>query len=189
MKMKPYAMACVLALSAVPFVASAASAQEKQERDRIENTYKSAHKQCDSFSGNGKDVCQEEAKAQRKIALADLNASVKGTSEAHYDAQIARAEAEYAVAKERCDDKAGQAKDECVQAAKTTEDKAKADAKANRKTADARRDENRTAARADERANDTKRKADRDLAAEKCDRLAGDAKSQCMNDVKARYGS
>ncbi|MFT4173851.1 MAG: hypothetical protein QM639_14905 [Rhodocyclaceae bacterium] len=189
MKIKPYAMACILAVSAAPFAANAATAHEKQERDRIENTYKSARQQCDSLSGNGKDVCQEEAKAQRKIALADLDASVKGTTGARYDAQVARAEAEYAVAKERCDDKAGQAKDECVQAAKTTEEKAKADAKAAHKTADARRDESRTAARADERASEDKRKAERDLAAEKCDRLAGNAKSQCMNDVKAHFGS
>lgn len=186
---KPTAIACVLALSVLPFAANAATEQEKQSRNHIEDTYNAAKKQCDALAGNGKDVCVEEAKANRKVALADLDAATKGTERARYDAQVARAEATYSVAKERCDDKAGQAKDECVQAAKTAEEKAKADATANRKTANAHRDENATATKADQQAADKKRDADRDLAKEKCDRLAGDAKTNCLSDVRARYGS
>ena len=104
-------------------------------------------------------------------------AAFKGTDKAATDALIARADAEYAVAKEKCDDFAGNAKDVCVKEAKATFTKAKVDAKANGKVSVVRKD-----------AAQEKRDANFAVAKERCDALAGDAKTQCVNDAKARFG-
>jgi hypothetical protein len=90
---------------------------------------------------------------------------------------VAKAESVYAVAKERCDDKAGNAKDVCVEEAKAVEVKALADAKMGKQIGEARSD-----AAAD------KRDADYKVAVEKCDVMAGDAKSACVASAKAQFG-
>ena len=108
----------------------------KAEKERIEADYKAAKEACNKLSGNAEDVCKAQAKADYRIAEADLDAKNKGTAKARADARIVRAEAQYDVAKEKCDDLAGNAKDVCVKDAKAAELKAKADAKAER--ADAR---------------------------------------------------
>jgi len=55
--------------------------------------------------------------------------------------------------------------------------KAKADAKATRDSTDAKVD-----------ASKDKREADYKVAAEKCDAMTGDAKSNCVKAAKAKYG-
>ncbi len=83
----------------------------------------------------------------------------------------------YDLAKERCDDLAGNAKDVCVQEAKAAHTRAKADAKLARQTGEARM-----------KASDDKRDADYKVMVEKCDALAGDAKSACVAKAKASQG-
>ena len=75
-----------------------------------------------------------------------------------------------------CDDKAGNVKDVCVTEAKATHKKALADAKLNKKVGEARQD-----------AAEDKRDADYKVATEKCDSLAGEAKSACVSAAKARF--
>ena len=75
-----------------------------------------------------------------------------------------------------CDDKGGNAKDVCVAEAKANHTKALADAKLSKKVGAARQD-----------ASDDKREANYKVEAQKCDSLAGDAKSACIADAKARY--
>ena len=140
------------------------------------------------MSGNAKDICQAEAKGKQKIAKAELDARYKGTAKAREDARVARADAQYEVAKEKCDDLSGNAKDVCVKEAKAAQTRAKADAKADRKVSDARKDSNERTAEARRDASETKRDADYRAAAERCDRLAGDAKTACVADAKARFG-
>jgi hypothetical protein len=108
----------------------------KAEKDRIQADYKAAKEACNQRSGNAEDVCKAQAKADERIAIAELDAKNKGTAKARADARVVRAEAQYDVAKEKCDDLAGNAKDVCVKDAKAAEQKAKADARAER--ADAR---------------------------------------------------
>ena len=88
----------------------------------------------------------------------------------------AKADAAYAVAKEQCDDKAGNAKDTCVAEAKAAHTKALADVKLSKKVGEARQD-----------AIEDKHEADYKVAVQKCDALAGDAKSTCISDAKTRY--
>ena len=108
----------------------------KAEKDRIQADYKAAKEACNKLSGNAEDVCKAQAKADERIAIAELDAKNKGTAKARADARVVRAEAQYDVAKEKCDDLAGNAKDVCVKDAKAAEQRAKADARAER--ADAR---------------------------------------------------
>jgi hypothetical protein len=81
--------------------------------------YKAARAKCGEFSGNQKDVCIKEAKAEQKRAVADARAekkSASGSAEANED----KREAEYEVAKEKCDSMDGNAKDACEKQAEAT---------------------------------------------------------------------
>lgn len=90
---------------------------------------------------------------------------------------MAKAESAYAVAKERCDDKSGNDKDLCVKEAKAAETKALADAKLGKVIGEARTD-----------AAGEKREADYKVAVQKCEVMAGDAKSACVADAKMKFG-
>jgi hypothetical protein len=185
MKLNRITTAITASLFAACAVFAASSmAQDKAAKDsydtakkRIDAEYKADKQRCDSLSGNAKDICQAEVKGKQKAAKADAHAAYKGTSKAATDALIARADADYAVAKEKCDDLAGNAKDVCKKEAKASHTKAKVDAKANRKVSEVRQD-----------ATQAKTEAAFNVAKERCDVLAGDARTQCMNDAKARFG-
>lgn len=156
----------------------------KSGKDAATNAYKAAMENCKSLAGNAKDICNAEAKAREKADKAELDARYENTEKAWYNARIARADGDYAVAREKCDDKAGNVKDVCLKEAAAAYTSAKANAKVQRtagegqdKVADARRD-----------ASTDKRNAEFALAKEKCDTFAGEAKTRCINDAKARYG-
>lgn len=167
-------------------------------KDKISASYKASKALCSSMSGNAKDICVEEAKANEKIARAELDENYEPSTKAHFNTLTAKAEANYSVAKEKCDDLAGNAKDVCVKEAKAALVAGKADATAQRKIADANKSavvkindaqmkastekmEARTAATVD------KLDADYKVAKEKCDSFAGDAKDACLQQAKTRY--
>lgn len=81
-------------------------------------TYDADKARCAGLTGNGKDVCQEEAKARLVAAEADAKADQK-TIEARNDARADKLSAAYRVEMEKCDAFAGAAKDQCVSAART----------------------------------------------------------------------
>ena len=145
-------------------------------KDRIGADYKAAKAACAKFSGNEKDICQERAKGAEKVSMAELDHSRSHKPADANKVAVAKADATYAVAKEMCDDKGGNAKDVCVKEAKATHTKGLADAKMNKKVGEAKMD-----------AADDKRDADYKVAAEKCESLAGDAKSACVSAAKARF--
>lgn len=97
------------------------SNSEKDRKDyleaRYEARYEVAKEICDNQSGNPKDVCMAQAKAERDKAKADLKANV-AVQEAKEDALEARWKADYKVAREQCDSLSGPAKDSCVASAK-----------------------------------------------------------------------
>jgi len=157
-------------------MAAGDKAAYKAAEDSAKTTYDSAKKACDSLSGNAKDVCVLEAKGARDKAIAEAEATEKGTPKARRDAREAAIKADYNVAKEKCDDLAGNAKDVCVKEAKAARDKSEADLKAMKDSAETRKDTMQA-----------KNDADYKVAAEKCDALAGDAKSNCLASAKARY--
>jgi uncharacterized protein HemX len=86
--------------------AGAAIAQDKMsrdsykaEKDRIEAEYKAAKEKCDKLTGNAEDVCETQAKGNRRIAEAELEARNKNTARAETSRRSA--DVEYDVAKEK----------------------------------------------------------------------------------------
>ena len=157
--------------------ATMAKAEYNSAKEEIENVFKTEKNQCDSLAGNAKDICVAEANGHEKVSKAELDYRNSGTQRDMQKVNEARAESAYSVAKERCDDKAGNEKDVCIKEAKAAQAKAKADAKLNREVGEARRD-----------AAVDKMDADYRVAAEKCDAMAGDAKSACLDNAKVQYG-
>lgn len=146
-------------------------------KTRIGADYKVEKAACSPMSGNSQDVCVEEAKAREKVALAELEFAHTGTTKDSNKVIVAKAESAYAVAKEKCDDKSGNDKDLCVKEAKAIETKALADVKLSKKIDTAVKDDVQT-----------KRDADYKVSIEKCDALAGDAKTSCVATAKASFG-
>ena len=169
-------VAALLAASAVP-AATMAKADYKADKARISATYKADKAVCASLSANAKDICIEEAKAKEKVAYAELEYAYTGKPADQNKILVANAKTIYAVAKEKCDDLSGDAKSTCVTQARTIETKALADAKMGKEVAVARKD-----------AAEDKRDADYKLAIAKCDGMAGDAKTACVADAKAKFG-
>lgn len=169
----------VAALLALPLAHSATmdKADYKASKTRIGADYKADKAACGSLAGNAKDICKETAEGKEKVALAELEYSYTGKPADQHKVMKVKANTAYAVAKEKCDDLAGNPKDVCVKEAKAVQAKALADAKLHEKVGEARTD-----------ATTDKRDADYKVAAEKCDALAGDAKSSCLSNAKARFG-
>ena len=165
-----------LAVPTLALGAATTSSEYSAAKDSANAAYKSARAQCDSMSGNAKDVCVAEAKGNLKKAKADAEARYKNTDKARRDAKIDAAEADYDVAKAKCDGKTGNDKDVCIKEAKAIETKAKVDAKANEKVAAVKED-----------AREDKMNADYKVALEKCDSQSGPAKDACVSEAKARY--
>ena len=182
------AIAIGLAFSAGATVQILSKDHFNADKERIAAEYKSANAACGSLSGNAKDICKAEASGDEKVATAQLEARYKPSEDANYNVRVVSADASYALAREKCDDKAGNVKDVCVQQAKAASVAAKADAKAHLKTANANNLANEKSADARKDAAADKRDADYAVAKEKCEVFAGDAKSNCMNEAKARFG-
>ena len=169
----------VAGMLALPLAQAATMTKDayKSGKDGISAQYKTDKAACAPMSANAKDICQEEAKAKEKVARAELEYGYTGKARDGTKVREVKAKTAYAVAKEKCDDQAGNAKDVCRKEAKAVEVKALADAKMAKQVGEARTD-----------AAVDKRDADYKVAAEKCDALAGDAKTSCMNAAKAKFG-
>ncbi|MDO8449118.1 MAG: hypothetical protein Q7T10_09985 [Rhodoferax sp.] len=169
----------VAALLALP-VAQAANISKddyKAGKTRISADYKADKAACAPLAANAKDICVEEAKAKEKVARAELEYSYTGKAKDQTKLMEVKAKSAYEVAKEKCDDKAGNDKDVCVKEAKAVETKALADAKMGKEIKEAKKD-----------ATEDKRDADYKVAVEKCDAMAGDAKTSCIAAAKTKFG-
>lgn len=159
------------------FAAPMSATEYSAAKSRIETDFKTDKTACAQSSGNAKDICQEQAKGKEKVALAELEYNRSGKIADAAKVEVAKADAAYSVASEMCDDKAGDAKALCRTEAQAIHSKAIAETKMVRKVGEARTD-----------AASERRDADYKVAAEKCESLAGDAKSACIADAKARAG-
>ena len=169
-------VAALLSLS-VAQAATISKAEYKADKTRISADYKADKAACAALTANAKDICVQEAKAKEKVARAELEYSYSDKPADQTKVLMAKAQSAYAVAKEKCDDKAGNDKDVCVKEAKAVEIKAQADAKMGKQIGEAKKD-----------ATEDKRDADYKVAVEKCDALAGDAKTSCVAAAKAKFG-
>ena len=167
----------LLATAMSPSFASAAPMSKGEysaAKTRISADYKADQKLCTALKANAKDICSAEAKGKEKVALAELEFGYTGKPADGTKARVASAEAAYAIAKEKCDDLAGNDKDVCVKRAKAEEVAALAAAKLGKQVAAARLE-----------AAEEVRDANYKLALEKCDALAGDAKTNCVATANA----
>jgi hypothetical protein len=198
-KFNVMAIAITLALGSGAIAQTMSKDHYKSAKDGIATDYKFAKAECDSLSGNAKDICMARANGNEKIAMAELDAGNTPSANASFKVRIARADADYAVAREKCDDRAGNVKDVCVKQAKAAEVAAKADATVQMKTANANDKAADTSNKANNTANEKgadarkdavsdKRDADYAVAKEKCDAFASTAKSNCLNEAKLRFG-
>lgn len=170
--------ALLITLFAVTSTASFAMTKSEHSvaKNTIEANAKSAKAACKNLSANAKDVCMAEAKGMEKIEKADLEARYNPKEKNQHSLRMAKADVAYDIAKEKCDDKAGNDKDVCVKEAKAVHIKAKADASVNKTVKNAVID-----------AADDRNTADYKVAVEKCDALAGDAKSACVANAKTKH--
>ena len=172
-----FLMTLTLASACAAQAATMSSAEHRMAEEKIEASYKVDRNACNIQSGNAKDVCAEQAKAKEKVAKAELQASYTGKASDTNKLRIVKADTAYDVSKEMCDDKSGNDKDVCIKEAKAVRDKSLADTKLDKTVRAAITD-------------DAQVKTDTDyaVAAEKCDALAGDAKSSCVSRAKTKYG-
>lgn len=115
---KPVIGSALLCIAAMGANAYAQSTQAVHTPDQIKAQYKADLERCDALSGNDKDVCKKQAKANRESADADAK-SGKKTAEAQHDALKEKRDAQYGVAKEKCDALSGDAQDKCEADAKS----------------------------------------------------------------------
>jgi hypothetical protein len=177
-----FALKRILAVLALAGTAIGAGAETiskdtyRLAKDDIKAIYTKDQQACNALSGNAKDLCVKQAKAQESVAMANLEFQHTGSEKDRKDYLEARYESKYEVAKEMCDDQAGNNKDVCVAQAKAARDKSKADMKADLAIVGALDD-----------AQEARLKADYGVAKERCDSLAGDAKNVCVASAKARF--
>jgi hypothetical protein len=146
-------------------------------RDVAAANYKLARARCDSVTGNPRDVCIAEAKAERVRVEEEAGAAYKNTLKAYTQARMRIADANYDRDKARCGAVTGNPRDVCIKQAKATLIAAQADATADRKMIEARSN-----------AREDKLSAEYRVALEKCDAFAGAAKDQCVDAAKTAYG-
>ncbi len=192
------ALALGLSFGATAFADTMTKAELKDAKAKIEASYKAALLPCDSMAGNAKKLCTVEAKGNKKVAMANLDASNEPSIKHQRNASEAKAEANYDLAHQKCQEQTGNAKDVCIKEAKAALVAGKADAKAAMKTADANKDANKTMTKAADKANEKIGDARSDAASdktdarykveiEKCDAMAGAAKDNCQAQVKTRF--
>jgi len=193
------ALAIGLAFSVSAMAENLSKKQYASFEKNIETEYKAAKIRCDSLAGNANDICVAEAKGNRDVAEAELEAKYKPSIKNSYNVRVAKADADYSVADQKCDDKDGNDEDVCEKEAKAARIHAiadadtqlktsKANATANEKSVDAKANAMNKTIDARKDAAATKRDADYIVAKEKCQSLAGAAKDLCMSDAKIRYG-
>ena len=170
--------ACLFAIAGSSGLAQAALSNSTYgaAKEELKVAYKTEREACDNLTGNPKELCVETANGREKVALAHLQAQRTGSPKDMTKVAEARYEARFDIAKLGCENRTGNEKDVCVKQAKAELEKAKADVKMKKEIRDARND-----------AEETKMKADYKVAAERCEGLAGDAKSACQASAKARY--
>ena len=187
-------MGCCFALGAAQ-AAPMANDDVSAQKSKISADYKAAKEHCKTLSGNAKDVCNEEAKGNEKIAKAELD--VRQNDNARNQEKLAktRADAAYEVAKEKCDDLSGSQKSACRTEAKAAHKRAVADAKATHDMSTARNDAtSRTGTGATGATGATSTGTSAGMAPpagstmrhDNCDALTGDAKANCLSAAKAR---
>lgn len=187
--------AIITAALAMAFGAGTASAageamsrqDYKAQQERIEADYKAAKEQCDGMKDNARDVCMAQAKGKHEVVKAQLEARRDPGPGRDAEVRKKQAEADYDVAREKCDDLQRDAKDACRKDAKATYEHAKRQAKVAQAAGDRGMNSGKSL---EERQEARNASTDAQYAAgkERCETLSPQARDNCMNEVRKKYG-
>lgn len=178
------ALACTAAVQATPLLGEE---EVKARQVRIEEQYDQSRARCGRAEGTARALCNERARGERDIAVAQLAMQAQPTPENDRKLRLAKAQARYATAQVQCKELDGQARDLCRADAKRVLREAQEDAQLQMEVAaPALRSDNMVRARAAE--------ADRIAAAQfgaaraRCEALPAQDRANCLADAKKRFG-
>lgn len=117
MSKKLHLLFCAAVLAAAGAHADAPPPMTEQEleaeREAIDARYEAQRAACDRLKGRAEDLCRIEAKGERSIARASLEARHAPSPQAQQEVRVARAEAAHALAHARCQALEGRAEARC----------------------------------------------------------------------------
>jgi hypothetical protein len=154
---------------------------------RIEEQYDNAQKRCRRVQGHARELCNEQARGERDVQVAELDLRSQPTPDNDQKWRLAKAEAAYSMSLVKCKDMDGQARKVCRNDARMVYDDAKTEAKLQREVAEQHlRSDNTVRERTvlAERAADSQFNA----ARERCEMLPGEGRANCIADAKKRFG-
>lgn len=177
------AAVCVAGAQAAPF----GKETYKAHKQRIEAEFDAAQARCKPLKGHGRDICGEQARGTRKVALAELEMQYKPTARNDEKLRMARADAVLAVSREKCETLEGNARDVCRKDAKAVHAAAKVEATLQKDVVEQNLRAEKTV---QERGAAADKQADAQFAAarERCDMLPLDGREACLADAKRRFG-
>jgi len=177
------ALACAAAQAAPP-----SPAELRAQRERIQDQYEYARSQCQRLEGHARALCQEQARGERDIQVAEMRLQAEPTADNDQKLRLARAEATFARAQLQCKEMDGDARRVCRADAKTVYEEAKNEAVLQREVVQqALGSENAVR----ERTVQAQRMAQGqyDAALQRCDALPAEGRLNCLDDAKKRFSS
>ncbi len=185
-----FRIACLAAALACMAAAHAESPMTRDEAKaqlvRIEEHYDQSQARCKRVQGHARALCNEDARGERDIEVAQLQFQVEPTADNDEKLRLAKAEARYAKALIECKEMDGQSRDVCRQDAKSVYEDAKADAKLQKEVAAVTlRSEDMVRVRTAE--SERIAQAQFNAARERCEALPPEGRLNCMEDVRKRF--
>lgn len=183
------ALACVAAAHAAPPLADPVMGKEevKAQKVRIEEQYDQAQTRCKRVQGPPRELCNEQARGERDIQVAELQLRMQPTPENDEKLRLAKAESTYSTALVKCKSYEGQARRVCRQDAKSSFEAAREDARLQKDVvAQTLRSENTVRERT--AASDRATEVQYNHARERCAMLPAEGRANCILDVKQRFG-
>lgn len=188
MKLRLACLAAALACAAAAQAAPVLTKEEVQARKvRIEEHYDQSQARCKRLEGHARRLCNEEARGERDIEVAQLEMEANPTAENDQRVRLAKAEARYATSLVKCKELDGEARSLCRDDAKLVLREAKADAKLQMEVAaQLLRSENTVRARTAEA--ERIAEAQFQAARTRCEALPPEGRANCIQDAKTRFG-
>ena len=153
---------------------------------RIEEQYDTAQARCKRVQGHARELCNEEARGERDIEVAQLQFRADPTADNDQKVRLAKAEAGDSKELIECKEMDGQARAVCRKDARMVYEEAKNDAKLQRQVMEqVLRSENTVRERTAEA--DRVAKAQYTAARQRCEALPPEGRINCFDDVKKRF--
>lgn len=178
------ALACTAASQAAPLMSKE---EKKANLVRIEEQYDNAQTRCRRVQGHARELCNEQARGERDIQVAELDLRADPTADHDQKLRLAKAEAKQAMALVKCKPLDGQARELCRRDARMVFEDAKAEAKLQREVAE---QVLKAEGAVRERTAEAERVAEAQFNAARvrCEALPAEGRANCLADAKQRFG-